>query len=45
MVLVEPAFEERDGVEEVVAAGFQQIDGVEVGVTDEAVGEIVFGFT
>jgi hypothetical protein len=42
LILVEPAFEECDGGEEVVAAGLQQVDGVEVGVAGVAVGEVVF---
>ena len=39
MVFVEPAFEKGDGGGEVVAFGEEQVDGVEVFLAGEAVGE------
>ena len=41
MIFIEPAFEEGNGGEEVVAFGDEQVDGVGVFLAGEAVGEVV----
>jgi hypothetical protein len=44
LIFVEPAFEESDGGEEVVAFGDEYVDGVEAFLAGEAGGEIVARF-